>query len=80
MKRLVVILLMLVSSLSGNCAYMLIPMDDSQTDHLKAYGLTYWSLEQGLEAWWLLNYRGGSFIIGFSSEAERECILRNVSY
>ena len=80
MKKLVVILLMLVFSLSGNCAYMLIPMDDSQTDHLKAYGLTYWSLEQGLEAWWLLNYRGGSFIIGFSSEAERECILRNVSY
>ena len=42
---------------------LLIPMDATQTDHLKAYGLTYWVLEQGLDAEWLLNYRGGSFLL-----------------
>src|SRR5206468_8336717 len=42
---------------------LLIPMDDSQTDHLKAYGLTYKAIQAGLKAEWLLNYRGGSFLI-----------------
>ncbi len=40
---------------------LLIPMDLAQTDHLKAYGITYWHLTNGLTAEWLLNYRGGSF-------------------
>jgi len=44
-------------------ASLLIPMDEMQTDHLKAYGLTYWVLEQGLNAEWFLNYRGGSFLL-----------------
>src|SRR5438094_932648 len=43
-------------------AKILVPMDDHQTDHLKAYGLTYWALQQGMKADWLLNYRGGSFL------------------
>ena len=38
-------------------------MDDAQTNHLKAYGLTFWVLEQGGKAEWLLNYRGGSFLL-----------------
>ncbi len=41
--------------------YVLIPMDFSQTDHLKAYGIAYWSLEKGVNVEWLLNYRGGRF-------------------
>ncbi|HEX9912553.1 MAG TPA: asparagine synthetase B, partial [candidate division Zixibacteria bacterium] len=48
---------------------LLIPMDLSQTDHLKAYGVAYWVLEQGLNVEWLLNYRGGSFLADFSEEA-----------
>ncbi|MCF0207366.1 MAG: asparagine synthetase B [Bacteroidales bacterium] len=80
MKRFFVIVLFLICSLSGNCAYMLIAMDESQTDHLKSYGIAYWAIDRGYESWWLLNYRGGSFLIYFNSELERECILRNVSY
>jgi hypothetical protein len=56
-------------------ASLLIPMDETQTDHLKAYGLTYWVLEQGLNAEWLLNYRGGSFLLpgleGIKQEADK---------
>jgi hypothetical protein len=55
-------------------------MDNTQKNHLKSYGLTYWALENNIEAWWLLNYRGGSFLLGFNNEAERECILRGISY
>lgn len=48
---------------SANAARLLIPMDDSQTDHLRAYGVTYWILEKtGTDVDWLLNYRGGSFL------------------
>lgn len=61
-------------------SYILIPMDERQTDHLKAYGITYWVLENGAEAWWLLNYRGGSFAFRQIPSFERECRIRNVSY
>ncbi len=49
----------------------LVPMDDVQTDHLKAYGLAYWSIKNGFKTWWILNYRGGSFMIEFSPEVMR---------
>ena len=44
-------------------AKVLVPMDDTQTDHLRAYGLMYWALARGLHGEWLLNYRGGSFFL-----------------
>ncbi len=62
-------------------AYILLPMDEaSQKNHLKAYGITYWVLSQGVEAYWLLNYRGGSFAFPYASAFERECKVRGVSY
>jgi hypothetical protein len=62
-------------------SYILIPMDeDHQNDHLKAYGVAFWTLENSLSVDWLLNYRGGSFLIDFNSEIEKECIIRGVSY
>lgn len=62
-------------------AYMLIPMDEkSQKNHLKAYGITYWVLDNGAEAWWLLNYRGGSFAFKHNRIFERECLTRGVSF
>lgn len=67
-------------TLSGHAAYILIPMDDTQDNHLKAYGITYWTLQNQTEAWWLLNYRGGSFLIQHYKEVESECIIRGVSY
>jgi len=61
-------------------ARLLIPMDDRQTDHLRAYGLTYWVLGRGQRAEWLLNYRGGSFLIDEDAGNEREANIRGVSY
>lgn len=61
-------------------AYLLIPMDDSQKNHLKSYGITYWTLQNGVEVKWLLNYRGGSFLMKNLKEIETECVIRGVSY
>nr|NQU90635.1 asparagine synthetase B [Bacteroidota bacterium] len=61
-------------------AYLLIQMDETQKNHLKAYGIAYWVLERDVEISWLLNYRGGSFMCQFHSEIENECIIRGVSY
>lgn len=60
-------------------AQLLVPMDQAQTNHLKAYGVAYWVLQYGGEISWLLNYRGGSFLLPYSAEIERECRLRDVS-
>lgn len=59
---------------------LLIPMDEAQANHLKAYGITYWVLQKGGEADWLLNYRGGSFMIKHSVAYENELVVRGVSY
>ena len=60
---------------------ILIPMDaKTQENHLKAYGITYWLLEQKQNVQWLLNYRGGAFLVPSSERIERECLIRGVSY
>lgn len=61
-------------------AHILIPMDATQSNHLKAYGIAYWVLEKDIEISWLLNYRGGSYLIPYHQIFEKECKLRNVSY
>lgn len=53
---------------------------DSQENHLKAYGITYWTLEKQQKVKWLLNYRGGSFLLPDFEEIRRECQIRGVSY
>ncbi|MCK5146439.1 asparagine synthetase B [bacterium] len=58
---------------------LLIPMDLRQDDHLKAYGITFWALEQGLTSEWLLNYRGGSFLLPADDRVIRLCRIRGVS-
>lgn len=60
--------------------HILIPMDQSQSNHLKAYGVAYDVLKQGYEIQWLLNYRGGSFVLPFYPEARTECLLKGVSF
>ena len=67
-------------SLSVQAAFILLPMDEDQANHLKAYGITYWVLDNGEEAWWLLNYRGGSFAFPHNRIFERECLTRGVSF
>ncbi len=63
-----------------HAAYLLIPMDNTQTNHLKAYGVAYWVLQREVEISWLLNYKGGSYLIPYHDMIERECKMRNVSY
>ncbi len=59
---------------------LLIPMEKSQTDHLKAYGVMYKALDKGYKGQWLLNYRGGSFLLDYSEETVNLCLLAGVSY
>ncbi|HYJ31601.1 MAG TPA: asparagine synthetase B [Candidatus Binatia bacterium] len=54
-------------------------MDDKQADHLRAYGLTYWALERGLHGEWLLNYRGGSFLLPDNATLATEAVVRGVT-
>jgi hypothetical protein len=80
MKRwLTIVLLLLVGSTVARANYLLIPMDEVQKNHLKAYGVAYWALEREVEVTWLLNYRGGTFMMKYAEAIERECKLRGVS-
>ncbi len=80
MKRILFIVAFVLLAGSLRAAYILIPMDESQKDHLKAYGIAYWVLTKDVEVDWLLNYRGGSFMIKQSKTIENECVIRGVSY
>jgi hypothetical protein len=51
-------------------ASILIPMDEGQKDHLKSYGIAFWTLKNGEEIDWLLNYRGGSFMMRYDKKVE----------
>jgi hypothetical protein len=61
-------------------AYVLIPMDENQSNHLKSYGIAHWVIERGVSVDWLLNYKGGSFMFPFDQLFEDECNIRGVSY
>ena len=79
MKRLPLLLLALLPYWAF-ANFMMIPMDESQTNHLKAYGIAYKLLKDEIDVDWLLNYRGGSFMIKYSKALEDECRLRAVSF
>ena len=62
-------------------SFIYVPMShDNQKNHLKAYGIVYFSLEAGLKSKWLLNYDGGAFLIENNKIVENECKIRGVSY
>ncbi len=79
-KKILLILLSIFLVFQAKCIQILIPMDDTQKDHLKSYGIAYWVLEKDVEVKWLLNYRGGSFLMQHYPEIENECVIRGVSY
>jgi hypothetical protein len=60
--------------------HILIPMDETQKNHLKAYGIAYWVIEKQVPVDWLLNYRGGSFAFGYLTAFVNELAIRGVSY
>ena len=74
------ILIFIFFSQFGFPQKILIPMDQSQKNHLKAYGAAFWTLEQEINVEWILNYRGGAFMIDSYPEVERECRVRGISY
>jgi hypothetical protein len=75
------ILFLLLISFGAKASMILLPMDEvSQQNHLKAYGITYWVLNKSYKANWLLNYRGGSFLLPDAQEIRRECQIRGVSF
>lgn len=80
MKKIIILLAVIlwVPGLLAN--KLLIPMDLAQTNHLKAYGITFWHLTQGKTAEWLLNYRGGSFMMDYSDKLATECRIRGVFF
>lgn len=80
MKKIIVIIIIVSSFIVEGQSKIFIPMDLTQTDHLKAYGITFNALKKGLKADWLLNYKGGSFLLDYSERVVMDCRIRNVSY
>ena len=79
-KKQILLLVFLLSFSFSHASYILINMDDQQTNHLKAYGIAFLSIENEINVKWLLNYKGGSFLIKSNNFIENECKTRNVSY
>ena len=80
LKRIIYTFVILLS-FSAKASFILLPMDETtQQNHLKAYGITYWCLDKNYKASWLLNYRGGSFLLPDAPEIRRECQIRGVSF
>ena len=80
MRKLITFIALLFITLHLHAAYILLPMDNTQKNHLKAYGIAYYVLQQDVEVSWLLNYRGGSFMFRHHPTLESECMIRGVSY
>lgn len=70
----------LLLSCSSFASRILIPMDENQKNHLKAYGVAFWILQKDIEVDWLLNFKAGSFMFGYEQSYERELKIRGVSY
>ena len=81
MKNIIILFVCLFSVGNVFASYILIPMDaEGQKNHLKAYGITFWTLNKQQKVKWLLNYRGGSFLLPDFEEVQRECQIRGVSF
>ena len=79
MKKTFITLLLIASSLFAQTK-LLIYMDLQQTDHLKAYGITFNALKEGNTADWLLNYRGGSFMLNYTDQLAMKCRIKGVAF
>ena len=67
-------------SFNSSASAILVPMDDSQKNHLKAYGVSFWVLENEIVMEWLLNYQGGSFLFPHVKSIEEQLIIKGISY
>ena len=81
MKKNFLYIFIVLLSFQAKASFILLPMDETtQQNHLKAYGITYWCLSKDYKASWLLNYRGGSFLLPDAEEIRKECKIRGVSF
>lgn len=81
MKKSLIFIVLLFLSVKSYASYILVPMDvDGQKNHLKAYGISFWTLEKQLKVKWLLNYRGGAFLLPDTEAIQQECQIRGVSF
>jgi hypothetical protein len=80
MRKLIVIIALTLLGSTSYAGMLLIPMDDAQQNHIKSYGIAYWVLEQKLPIEWLLNYRGGSFLMENIPSIQKKCTERGVSF
>jgi len=78
LRSFTIVLLFIVTS--SQATSILIPMDNGQKNHLKAYGIAYYILKEDMTLDWLLNYRGGSFMVEWSKKIENECIVRGITF
>lgn len=80
-KKIITFLVFLLISNSAWASFIYLPMSHkNQKNHLKAYGIVYYALQNGLKAKWLLNYDGGAFLVENNNSIEKECKVRGVSY
>ena len=79
MKKITSLFFFFLSFYQLQASFLLIPMDDTQKNHLKAYGIAYYALQNNLDVNWLLNYRGGSFMFSNSTVIQKECAIRGVT-
>lgn len=80
MRRIIFTFTLTILCFYGFAAKILVPMDESQSNHLKAYGIAYWVLKQDVPIDWMLNYRGGSFLLPGRTGIENELVIRGVSF
>jgi hypothetical protein len=80
MKKILLVFLLSFLGFNVFASKILIPMDESQSNHLKAYGIAYWVLQNKIPMEWLLNYRGGSFLFDGLDDISKECAIRGVSF
>lgn len=78
--KVILLLLVVVIPYLGRSNSILIPMDEIQRNHLKAYGIAYYILQKDINIEWLLNYRGGSFLVSWSKDIQQECLVRGVTH
>tara|TARA_B100001142_G_scaffold328927_1_gene390433 strand:+ start:5980 stop:7254 length:1275 start_codon:yes stop_codon:yes gene_type:complete len=79
-KKISILFVLCSLTITTNAAYIFIPMDEKQSNHLKAYGIAYYAIKRDVKVDWLLNYQGGSFMMKQNQEIENECNIRGVSF
>ena len=80
LKKTFLFLFIVALGFNSFASYLFIPMDLTQKNHLKAYGIAFMSISKGIDVSWLLNYKGGSFMFYYNNTLEDECVVRGVSY